>query len=196
MNHMRQGTIKGRMVERGHDFYETPAVATKTLIKHCYLPTRIWDPCAGKGALTRVLTEHGFVVVGSDLNAHEGRDADIMTECDFLLLHPFMPSGCDCIVMNPPFSLFDDFVRQALKLTPLVCVFARLVALEGIARSDFMDTSLFRVIAGRERLPMMHRQNWEGNRLKKGAMPFAWFIFNPRSASPGRCLLDRVSWYD
>ena len=60
---------------------------------------------------------------------------------------------------------------------PLVIVLLRLAALEGTARSDLIDHHLRRVWLGRERLPMMHREGWNGRRLGQAGAPFAWFVF-------------------
>src|SRR5712675_190091 len=49
------------IAERGQDLYETPRVATEAL------PTTIWEPSAGRGAIVRVLRDRGHAVIGSDV---------------------------------------------------------------------------------------------------------------------------------
>ena len=68
---------------------------------------------------------------------------------------------------------------------PLVIVLLRLAALEGAGRSDLIDHHLRFVWLGRERLPMMHREGWQGLRLTSTGAPFAWFVFE-REARPGQ----------
>jgi hypothetical protein len=100
--------------------------------------------------------------------------------------------GCDAIVTNPPFKLYDEFVRHALTLVPLVCIFGRLMAIEGAGRSDYMDHHCIKVLAGKQRLPMLHRMGWAGNRLKGSPTPYAWFIFTAKPTTT--TLLERVTW--
>jgi hypothetical protein len=48
--------------------YETPRVATEALLEvEVTLPRRIWEPAAGRGAIAKVLREHGHEVVATDL---------------------------------------------------------------------------------------------------------------------------------
>src|SRR5262245_41086402 len=39
--------------ERGLDLYETPIPATKKLLQVEKIPPRVWEICAGRGAITR-----------------------------------------------------------------------------------------------------------------------------------------------
>jgi hypothetical protein len=42
--------------ERGHDLYETPAVAVEALLRVLALPGgAIWEPACGRGAIANVL---------------------------------------------------------------------------------------------------------------------------------------------
>src|SRR4051812_27824938 len=114
---LRQGTEKRPLAERGDDMYETPIEATRALVREQALPPRIYDPCAGRGAISRELRGAGYDVVASDLVRYDGADPDIEPCCDFLLV-PRAPAGVGAIVMNPTFKLFDEFVRHALTLVP------------------------------------------------------------------------------
>ena len=60
--------------ERGLDLYETPAVAVEALLRAEKLAARIWEPAAGRGAIVRVLREHGHHVVASDVFDYGGLD--------------------------------------------------------------------------------------------------------------------------
>ena len=53
--------------ERGHDLYETPEVATRALLKHEIIPTEIWEPACGLGAISEPLREAGHIVFCTDL---------------------------------------------------------------------------------------------------------------------------------
>jgi hypothetical protein len=191
---MNQGAKRHAFSVRASDLYETPAEAILTLMRVEHLPTGLWEPCAGRGAISRHLKAAGHHVVAQDLHAYEGADEGIETPIDFLLERK-APAGCTCIVTNPPFKLADQFIRHGLRLVPRVIVLLRLMAIEGAGRSDLIDEHLDRIWAGRERLPMMHRDGWSGPKLGVAGVPFAWFVFDAVKRRPHDPVqLRRMSW--
>jgi hypothetical protein len=189
----KQGAIRGRFLERGYDLRETPPEATRALIRTgCLDQYRVlFEPCAGKGAISRVLTAGGWRVYARDLIAYPGADADVGPEVNFF---NSTPSIYDAIVTNPPYRWADDFIRHGIfKLKLPVYVLLRLMALEGANRSD-VHQHLHHVFIGVERLPMMHRPDWKGKKLKQGAMPFGWFCFFPEKNQDGLFTASRISW--
>jgi hypothetical protein len=170
--------------ERGDDLYETPACAVQALLEVEPLPTKIWEPACGPGAIVRVLLENGHEVVASDITdfgwGHVVRD--------FLdLPDPQVPFP---IVTNPPYQLAEKFVRKALAMSPLVIMLLRLAFLESQRRTDILENSgLARVHVFRKRLPMMHRAGWAGPKASS-AMPFAWFVWERGYAGP--TTIDRI----
>lgn len=188
---MNQGAARHSKATSGL-LYETPRQAVDTLLRHVTLPKFLWEPAAGKGAIVRVLQEHGHRVIASDLVDYGARG--VRGGIDFMASG--RPTAVDTIVTNPPYSISDDFVRRGLHLGCHVIVLLRLMALEGVNRSDLIEGHLTRVLVGRERLPMMHRDGWSGARIGSSGAPFAWFFFQPeRKTDPG-VRLDRVSWRD
>lgn len=188
---MNQGAKRHKLADRGEDLYETPDCATRTLLGVEMLPERIWEPCAGRGAISRILTARGHDVLAQDLVAYPGADADIVAPVDFMCARA-APFPDAYIVTNPPFKIADAFIRHGLSLGCPMIVLLRLMAIEGANRSDLVDRHLIRIWAGKERLPRMHREGWAGNYSNSGA-PFAWFVFSPRAAD--RVIeLRRVSW--
>lgn len=190
---MRQGAIKSSFDIRGYDLYETPECATRALIENENLPDYIWEPCAGRGAISRILIESGYDVHTSDLVAYDNADCGIITPVDFFeeTKPPFI--GDFAIVTNPPYKCADQFIRHALTLCPKVIVLLRLMYQEGDKKSDIIDNYLSHIWLGRERLPMMHREGYEGSKLSKAAMPFAWFVFNRHYKKDG-FVTRRISW--
>ena len=73
---MRQGADRGPLKDRGHDLYETHACATRALIRTgCLSQFRVlFEPCAGRGAISRELKAGGWRVISHDLIAYEGAD--------------------------------------------------------------------------------------------------------------------------
>lgn len=92
-----------------NDFYETPAWVTEALRPYLVGARMIWDPAAGNGAMVEVLDAWPDVKV---------RGTDIKSGTDFLKANtvsgelPF-----DTIVCNPPYSMGQAFIEQALQLT-------------------------------------------------------------------------------
>ena len=174
--------------ERGRDLYETPAVGTKALLRIEQIPHRVWEPAAGRGAITRVLQDHGHDVISSDIRDY-GFPLDFVG--DFLMQEQ-MPAGCSCILTNPPYQIVEPFVARALKLAPLVSMLLRLAFLESERRCSILEgRGLARVHVFRKRLPMMHRDQWAGRKANSG-MAFCWMVWDRSYHGP--TTIDRISW--
>ena len=94
------------------DFYATPPEVTKALVRWVRLPSGIWEPFCGNGAISQVLEEQGHSVVSTDLvdrgYGEGGRD---------FMLEDRMPEGKTAIVTNPPYGRgLHRFVDHALEL--------------------------------------------------------------------------------
>jgi hypothetical protein len=181
-------TMTASHAERGLDLYETPPEAVRALMQAVELPRRIWDPACGPGAILDVIHRTGRLVWGSDVADYGGmHQTEVL---DFLRAGAPLASA---IVTNPPYKLAADFVRQALRLAPDVHMLMRLAFLEGTGRSDILDGGhLHHVRVFRNRLPMMHRDGWEGNKLTTGRIPFAWFHWN--RAFKASTIIERITW--
>jgi len=176
--------------ERGNDLYETPAVAVRALLGREWLPQRIWEPACGPGAIVRELCAAGHDVLATDLVDYGwGHEAGF----DFLK-YERAPRGIDCIVTNPPYKDARAFVEQAVRLCPRVMLLLRFSFYESISRGSILDTgTLARVRCFRKRLPMMHRDGWQGPKASSN-MAFAWFIWDV--SHDGATQLSRLSWED
>lgn len=101
------------------DFYPTPSCMVKELLDSGLFPQtpsksnekkdiKIFDPCCGKYAIGNVLREYGYVNI---------TEKDIMYGDDFLEKDEngnyIDLTQYDLIIMNPPFSKFDEFVKKA-----------------------------------------------------------------------------------
>jgi len=177
------------LAERGQDLYQTPPVAVEALLRTEKLPYRIWEPAAGRGAIVNVLR-----AAGHDVIAHDLIDYGVPGQTggrDFLLeIEP--PPYCDCIVTNPPFRIANEFVAHALELCPRVIMLLRLGFLESERRRSILEgRGLHRIHVFRNRLPMMHRDEWRGRKTNSG-MAFAWFVWNRDYSGPAT--INRISW--
>jgi hypothetical protein len=182
---MKQGAARSALSERGNDLYETPDCCVTSAhhagvfgsITFAGSHGKVWEPCAGRGRISRNLRALGYGVVAQDLVAYAGADPDIETGIDFLM-EQRAPAAASCIITNPPFKLEDEFVRHGLKLVPRVAVLLRAMAIEGASRADLIDNHLTDYWIGIDRPPMFHREGWEGKKLSCSGAPFAWFCFS------------------
>jgi hypothetical protein len=181
------------LAERGVDLYETPAVAVEALLRVLPLPAgAIWEPACGRGAIANVLRAHGYTVVCTDLVDYGVDSAAVYGE-DFLKTTE-LPPGVTTILTNPPYSIANEFVAHALELCANVIMLLRLAFLESERRSPILDgAGLKRVFVFRKRLPMMHRDGWEGRKANSG-MAFAWMFWE--RGYRGHTITRRISWED
>ena len=174
--------------DRGDDLYQTPPEAVHALVKAENLPHNIWEPACGPGSIMQTLEGLGHRVWGSDLVDY-GQPG--LVGVDFLM-ETKAPFGINCIVTNPPFKLAEQFVEKALELCPQVIMLLRLAFLTSEKRTNILEHSgLARVHVFRKRLPMMHREGWEGPKASS-SMDFAWFVWDRTYYGP--TILNRISW--
>jgi hypothetical protein len=184
-----QGNTRAALVDRKDDLYETPDVAVHALLRIERLPHHIWEPACGPGRIVNVLRGSGHTVWATDLVDYECPDSE--SGVDFLMERQAR-IDVEAIVTNPPFKLAGEFVAHALTLCPRVVMLLRLAFLESVRRSPILDSGhLARVHVFRKRLPMMHRDGWEGRKANSG-MAFAWFAWDKAHTGPTE--LHRVSW--
>lgn len=115
---------------KASDFYPTPADGTQAMADALGLPpgSMVADPCCGEGDMSRVLWACGYEVISADINDtgyglagydYIGEDLEPHTGS----LGFFAEYGLiDAIVINPPFSLAEQFIRKAVKQAPVVGV--------------------------------------------------------------------------
>lgn len=178
--------------DRKDDFYATPIEAVRALIavEGMYMPRRLLEPACGDGAIMLPLRAAGYDVVASDLVPRGCPDSTWGN--DFMMPFP-VPPGIEGVVTNPPFKLAQPFIEKALTLAPYVAILARLAFLESERRMDwFRNSGLARVHVSSRRLPMMHRDGWDGP-LSTSATAFAWFVWDRRHP-PG--FNPELRWFD
>jgi len=159
-----------------------PEVATEALLRAEKLPTTIWEPACGPGAIVRVLRSHGHVCYATDIANYDSPDQD-ESGWDFLQ-QTQLPIGVQMILTNPPFRHANQFVAHALALCPTVIMLARLAFLESEVRTPILESGkLARVHVFRKRLPMMHRLGWDGPRATS-ATAYAWYVWDQDHSGP------------
>jgi hypothetical protein len=181
-------SLRHTLAERQNDLYETPAAAIEALLRVERLPPCVWEPAAGHGAIVRVLRDHGLAVIATDI---EDYGFPLHFRRDFLS-EIGAPAGVEAIITNPPFKIAGKFVEHALQLSPRVIMLLRLAFLESERRRAILENrGLVRVHVFRNRLPMMHRHGWQGNKASN-ATPFAFFVWDRSHVGPAT--INRISW--
>jgi len=194
---VKQGASRHALKGRKHDLYETPSLCVEAAFREGIFSNAgpvVWEPCAGRGAIARMLRGYGFRVVAQDLVDYPGRDPDIASGIDFLMERE-APAGVTSIITNPPFMLADQFIRHGLTLVPKVIVLLRAMAIEGAGRADLIDGHLREYWIGIDRPPAMHREGWEGNKLSNSGAPFAWFVFSAQPRERSEPIALRRFWW-
>lgn len=129
------GVKKNSDDRRKNDFYATPPIATFVLTKFSDVPTRVMEPCAGRGNISKELIRQGHEVLSFDLNAYENSLVEITTSQDFMELGKQDVEG---VVTNPPY--LNDLPRKmALKCIEeydYTAFLLRLTFLEGMKRKQ------------------------------------------------------------
>lgn len=132
------------------DFYETPAWAVRALLRELgpISPSRILEPCAGRGAIVRVVHElwPGSSILANEVDESRARTCaqtmhgSLYSECyneDFLARADW--GTFDLIPTNPPFSLAVPFVEKARKHAREVAMLLRVNFVASMERADFWE---------------------------------------------------------
>lgn len=166
-----------RWERKPSDLYPTPYDVTESImpaIQTLVQPGgQIWEPCSGDMDMVRVLEWHGFDVTATDLR----ETGQGIGGFDFLNDDPEEKWGWipepDMIVMNPPFSLAEEFIRRALQYTPNVACLMKIDYWNAVKR-----TALWRENMPKLYLPLTWRPAFLAKeRGKNPLMNCAWCIW-------------------
>lgn len=162
------------------EWYREPAWAVQGLLDVESFPSPCWDPACGSGTIPRVFAEHGITCFGTDLFDRGFGHRLWRGQHDFLHggAAPGVPLTYQSVVTNPPFSLAEDFLRQALAMAQhKVALLLRLSWMEGARRRWIWDeTPLSAVHPFARRVSMPPAD--QDITAKGGAVAFAWFVFD------------------
>ena len=154
------------------DFYPTPAWVTLCLLDTVPLRGIVLEPCAGQGAMAKVIADAGHQVIATDLIEHDSCIFPIVSGVD--ALRAPLPAGVQTILSNPPYrrDLLPRLVERWLEiLNPVggkLCLLLR--SLWGESQSGQALTTRHPAYAGRVKLP--RRIRWfAGTDADKGDSP-------------------------
>lgn len=165
-------SISGRKCNNGIDFYQTPTWAIEALLKNEKFEGTILEPCSGAGAISKVLEQHGYEVISSDIR----NDPEVYgtQSCDIFDYENF---EVDNIITNPPFKYAQEIVEKSLELTTKkVAMLLKLVFLESERRYDFFqNTPLKNIYVFCKRITM-YPQGTEKPK-NSGTIAYAWYVW-------------------
>lgn len=199
------GTASATKEERGANLYETPPEAMFTLLALEEFSACVLEPACGRGAISRMLEAFHYGVVLADINDYSTADSngELQAVQDFLTSQPDETGSFD-IVTNPPYGdVLNAFVAHALRVYQprKMALLLNLNFLCGFADDDrnfvMDDCPPARVYVFKRRLPMMHRDGWEGNKASS-RMNTAWFVWERDEAGNygSATIVRRVDWKD
>jgi hypothetical protein len=200
------GTATATNEERGENFYQTPEVATHTLLAFESFSATVWESSCGLGAISKVLEEQGYDVILSDLvdRGTATRDGELQSVGDFLASKPDAAGLGPDIVTNPPYgAILNDYVAHALRVhkpkkMALLLNLNFLCGFDDDERNFAMDENPpARVYVFKRRLPMMHREGYEGPKASS-RMNTAWFVWERGEDGTygDTTVMKRVDWKD
>lgn len=166
---LRETGFSRTAIRRPEDFYITPKVAIRELLKREKFTGRGWEPACGNGAISKFFSNN-IHFRSSDIR----RDKDIYGEkgVDFLKTY----HSVDFIITNPPFRLILPFMEHAIECAKKkIALFGRIQLLESKKRYYFFrHYPPIRVYVFSSRVSCLPQSTKE----RKGrVMCFAWFIW-------------------
>lgn len=207
------GTASATKEERGFNLYETPVEAMRVLLALESFGNFVLEPACGRGAISGQLEAAGYEVALADVEDYGTIDrlgtcqavVDFLTtkRSDFVL-----PGESLDVITNPPYgSCMNAFIAHALReFQP--GKMALLLNLNAYCGFDDADRNFYfdewppsRIIVFSRRLPMMHRDGWDGP-VASSRMNTAWFIWERVHGADdaGRYgsgpIISRVDWKD
>lgn len=197
------GTRSATKQERGQNLYETPPEGTWTIVALEDFSPEIDEPFCGRGAIARVLEDAGYDVVLSDIVDYgtTTRDGICQEVMDF---RQTADATQNDIVSNPPYG--DEMnaciahalrVRRPRKMALLLNLNV-LAGYEDPDRAFFMEECPpARIYINKHRLPMMHRDGWDGNKASS-QMNTMWCVWEmqPDGTYGTTTVLRRVDYAD
>ena len=144
----------------------------------------IWEPSCGEGHLSKVLEDHGYEVISTDLIDRGYGKGGV----DFLEVKLDEKFKGD-IITNPPYKLCKSFVEKALDIIDdgyRVAMFLKLTFMESKDRRTLFDTQPPETIwVSTSRLQCA--KNGDFSTYKNGtgtAVAYAWYIWQKGNKNP------------
>ena len=164
--------------------YETPRWAVEAILDREILTDTVIDPCVGKGILAEIACFRGYTVQCMDKHdwGYPARIGNFIADAELHVRD-------NAVLMNPPFSLAEDFVVRALVrgARKVVC-FQRFAWWESAGRRGFWEKHPpNRVYICGNRASCWRFDIPEDQRKSGTTTAHAWFVWE-RGHPPGTVL--------
>lgn len=146
------------------EYYPTPKSLVWELLKVEEFPKEIWEPACGEHAISEALEAAGHIV----------KSTDIRSGTDFLTTQEKVP----CIVTNPPFNLWDEFVRKAKQSCDRFAFLGKITLLAAHRRhKNGIWTGLKRLLVFDRQIDY-HAPKRDDGLFHKGYLATGWFVWD------------------
>lgn len=168
-----------------YDWYVEPYECSAALFRAERFNGIVWDPACGLGRIVEEARAAGLEAVGSDIVSRSKHCAAVS---DFL--EPEFTPDFQHIVVNPPFSSAEEFVRRALEILPSdgkLAVILPLVWLSGFSsKRDWLPRSPLKTVFPISPRPSMPpgKVIEAGVRPGNGTKDFAWLVWQSGYIGP------------
>ncbi|MGN0533012.1 MAG: NAD(P)-dependent oxidoreductase [Eubacterium sp.] len=160
------------------DYYATDPKALELLLELEHFNHYVWECACGEGHLSKVLIEHGYTVLSSDLYDRGYPGTEII---DFLKitkqeLNQYVTMD---IITNPPYKYAKEFVEKAIEISndgSKIAMFLKLTFLESEKRKElFNKYPPKKIWVSSNRLKCAKNGDFE--HTGSSAVAYAWFIW-------------------
>ncbi|MCF0124741.1 MAG: hypothetical protein HUJ68_03115 [Clostridia bacterium] len=169
------------------DYYATPPQEVYNILR--FEPLKegqiILEPCVGQGAMIQGIDQHlkdnrldtKVKVFGTDLVDRGYKDDRVVYGLDFLDDNYPFGTKADVIVMNPPYSLVEEFTLKALKRANKVILLARTQFAESKSRYEniFSINPPSRIYLYVDRIACY--KNGDFSKKQSSSQSYSWFVF-------------------
>lgn len=156
------------------DYYATDPRAVEMLLELEKFAPVIWEPACGSGHISKVLQEHGYEVISTDL-IYRGFGETTPTDFITTTIKDFDGD----IITNPPYSMGLEFVRHALEVIQTgnkVAMFLKIQFLEGQKRGEFFKENPPKTVyVSRSRLACYKNGDMTGS--PESAIAYGWYVW-------------------
>ena len=155
-----------------NDYYATPEIAVKELLRLEKFDNNIWECACGEGHISKILSDEWYIVYSSDLIDRGFGDVK-----DFLSSEVTEWKGD--IITNPPYAKATEFLIKCLEIIPegnKVAFFLRVQFLEGVKRRKIFEKNPPRrvLVASRN---LRCAKNGDFDSATGNASTYCWFIW-------------------
>lgn len=162
-----------------NDFYPTPRCMVQELLNFQFSGIKwndnILDPCCGKYAIGNVLRDNCCVrlterdlIYGDDFLPRDEKTKEIIIGDEHY----------DAIVMNPPFSLFNDFVEKSKKIADRVYCIGKINFFGAHDRNVNGLWEHLEWVLPFDRQIAFDKAEHEDGKVEMGMLVSCWFIWN------------------